>query len=179
MLTFFNEQHSQQLSAADGIERIDAVLAELGRRGLGRIVTPQGVPLMSLERVHSPRYLHFLRTAWTEWLSLSPANAGSTPAASGFAIRGMRADAEPQDFNARLGLYSADAATTLSAGTWIAAKTGADCAVNAAHALRLGERSTFVLTRPAGHFAGADYFTGGCYLNNAALAAQHLLDDGL
>lgn len=179
MLTFFNEQHSQQIGAADGIERADAVLAELGRRGLGRIVTPQGVPLMSLERVHSPRYLHFLRTSWNEWLSLSPANADAAPVASGFAIRGMRADTEPQDFSARLGLYSADSTTMLGAGTWIAAKTGADCAVNAAHALRLGERSTFVLTRPAGHFAGADYFSGGCYLNNAALAAQHLLDDGL
>jgi acetoin utilization deacetylase AcuC-like enzyme len=179
VLTFFNEQHKQQVSAADGVERLDAVLAELGRRGLGRIVTPQGVPLMSLERVHSPRYLHFLRTAWNEWLSLAPAHAGAIPSASGFAIRGMRCDAEPQDFSARLGLYSADAATMLGAGTWTAAKTGADCAVNAAHALRLGERSTFVLTRPAGHFAGADYLAGGCYLNNAALAAQHLLDDGL
>ena len=34
--------------------------------------------------------------------------------------------------------------------TWIAAKTGADCAVNAAHALRKGERGTFALTRPPG-----------------------------
>ncbi len=38
------------------------VLAECERRGLGAIVTPHGVPLMSLERMHSPRYLHFLRT---------------------------------------------------------------------------------------------------------------------
>jgi acetoin utilization deacetylase AcuC-like enzyme len=30
-----------------------------------------------------------------------------------------------------------------------------------------------------GHHAGADYFGGSCFLNNAALAAQHLLDDGL
>ncbi|RYF00580.1 MAG: histone deacetylase family protein, partial [Oxalobacteraceae bacterium] len=63
--------------------------------------------------------------------------------------------------------------------TWIAAKTGADCAINAAHALRLGEHASFALTRPPGHHAGADHFGGGCFLNNAALAAQHLLDDGL
>ncbi|UGQ46268.1 histone deacetylase family protein [Massilia endophytica] len=179
MLTFYNEQHAQQPGAADSPQRIEAVLAELGRRGLGRIVTPQNVPLMSLERVHTPRYLHFLRTAWNEWVSLAPANAGRAPVAAGWPIRGKRADIEPQDFNARLGLYSADASTELSSGMWTAARMGADCAVNAAHALRLGERSTFVLTRPAGHFAGADYLAGGCYLNNAALAAQHLLDDGL
>jgi len=69
--------------------------------------------------------------------------------------------------------------TPLTAGTWVAAKTGADCAVNAAHALRLGEHGSFALTRPPGHHAGADYFGGYCFLNNAALAAQHLLDDGL
>jgi acetoin utilization deacetylase AcuC-like enzyme len=71
-----------------------------------------------------------------------------------------------------------DSGTPLTAGTWIAAKTGADCAVNAAHALRLGERATFALTRPPGHHAGADFFGGYCFINNAALAAQHLLDDG-
>jgi acetoin utilization deacetylase AcuC-like enzyme len=72
-----------------------------------------------------------------------------------------------------------DADTALTAGTWVAAKTGADCAVNAAHALRLGEHGSFALTRPPGHHAGADFFGGYCFLNNAALAAQHLLDDGL
>ncbi len=93
-------------------------------------------------------------------------------------IRGHRSDVEPDNFAARMGLYSMDGGTPLTAGTWIAAKTGADCAVNAAHALRLGERATFALTRPPGHHAGADFFGGYCFLNNAALAAQHLLDDG-
>jgi acetoin utilization deacetylase AcuC-like enzyme len=91
----------------------------------------------------------------------------------------MRRDVEPDSFIGRLGLYAFDGDTPLTAGTWTAAKTGADCAINAAHALRLGERGTFALTRPPGHHAGADYFGGFCFLNNAALAAQHLLDDGL
>jgi acetoin utilization deacetylase AcuC-like enzyme len=91
----------------------------------------------------------------------------------------MRRDVEPDSFTGRLGLYAFDGTTPLTAGTWIAAKTGADCAINAAHALRLGERGTFALTRPPGHHAGADYCGGFCFLNNAALAAQHLLDDGL
>jgi len=93
-------------------------------------------------------------------------------------VRTLRHDIEPENFTARLGLYSMDNGTPLTAGTWTAAKTGADCAVNAAHALRLGERATFALTRPPGHHAGSDFFGGYCYLNNAALAAQHLLDDG-
>jgi acetoin utilization deacetylase AcuC-like enzyme len=162
LLTFINE-HAQS---------IDAVAAEFTRRGLGRIVTPHGVPLTSLERVHTPRYLHFLRSACAS--SIDPASLVPAlwPAAG-------RRDIEPDDFNARLGLYATDTTTPLTGSTWTAAKTGADCAINAAHALRLGQRSTFALTLPAGHHAGAESFGGGCYLNNAALAAQHLLDDGL
>jgi acetoin utilization deacetylase AcuC-like enzyme len=186
MLTFYNELHGQHrarseapmLACVDTPQRVEIVLAELERRNLGRIVTPQGVSLNSLERIHSRRYLHFLRHAWGEWLSLDPANATRDAAASVWAIRGMRDDIEPDDFCARLGLYSMDGATALTSGAWTAAKTGADCAINAAHALRLGERSTLALTRPPGHHAGFDFFGGACFLNNAALAAQHLLDDG-
>ena len=91
----------------------------------------------------------------------------------------MRTDIEPDNIIGRLGLYAMDRTSPLTAGTWNAAKTGAACAINAAHALRLGERGTFALTRPPGQHAGADFFGGACYLNNAALAAQHLLDDGV
>ncbi|TWI62948.1 acetoin utilization deacetylase AcuC-like enzyme [Pseudoduganella lurida] len=190
MLTFFNEQHGQwrprhalvhgqPAPPRDTPDRIDGIVAELGRRGLGRIVTPHGVPLMSLERVHTPRYLHFVRTAWSEWLAQSADNGGRDAFPSLWPVRTARPDIEPDDFNARFGLYSADTLTPLTAGTWSAAKGGADCAINGAHALRIGERSTFALTRPAGHHAGAESCAGGCWLNNAALAAQHLLDDGL
>ena len=189
MLTFYNEQHAQHrgrfeifrgemVPCFETPERADVVLAELGRRNLGRIVTPQGVPLHSLERIHTPRYLHFLRHAWSDWLALDPDNAAKDAFPAVWPIRGLRDDIEPDNFCAKLGLYSMDSGTPLTAGTWIAAKTGADCAVNAAHALRLGERASFALTRPPGHHAGADFYGGYCFLNNAALAAQHLLDDG-
>lgn len=190
MLTFYNEHHAlhaprfeiyrgEIVPCADKPERVAQVLAEFERRGLGRVVTPHGVPLVSLERVHSPRYLHFLRNAWSEWIALDPANAGKEPFPAVWPVRTLRADIEPENFCARLGLYSMDSGTPLSSGTWVAAKTGADCAVNAAHALRMGERGTFALSRPAGHHAGFDFFGGSCFLNNAALAAQHLLDDGM
>ena len=185
MLTFYNEYHAQHRAKSspdvvsfENPERVALVLNELQRRGLGQIVTPHRAPLVSLERIHSPRYLHFLRSAWSEWTALAPGNADLAAQASSWPLRGMRTDVEPDSFVGCLGLYSMDA-TPLGVGTWNAAKTGADCAINAAHALRLGRRSSFALTRPPGHHAGADYLGGGCFLNNAALAAQHLLDDGL
>ncbi|KQV59089.1 MULTISPECIES: histone deacetylase family protein [unclassified Duganella] len=177
MLTFFNEQHAQQFGGTD--QRVKAVQAELERRGLGAIVTPQSVPLTALERTHSPRYLAFLRNAWSEAQALKEFIGKPVIAPRQLAVRTMRTDIEPDDFLARLGLYSMDTVTGIGPGTWSAAKGGADCAVNAAHALRVGERGTFVLTQPQGHHAGADFCGGYCYLNNAALAAQHLLDDGM
>jgi len=190
LLTFFNEHHAhhapraglaggEPIPCSEKPERADIVVAELDRRGLGSIVTPHGVSLASLERVHTPRYLHFLRSAWSAWTGLDPRHAGRDVLPSVWPGYAQRRDIEPDTFIGRLGLHAADGVTPLTAGTWIAAKTGADCAVNAAHALRLGEHATFALTRPPGHHAGADQFGGGCFLNNAALAAQHLLDDGL
>ncbi|MBY0241843.1 MAG: histone deacetylase family protein [Burkholderiaceae bacterium] len=189
MLTFYNELHSQHrgrheffrgelVPCFEKPERVDQVLAELGRRGLGHIVTPHSVPPMTLERVHTPRYLAFLRNAWADWIALDPANANRDAFPAVWPVRTLRADIEPDNFCAKLGLYSMDSGTPLTSGTWTAAKSGADCAVNAAHALRLGERATFALTRPPGHHAGADFYGGYCFLNNAALAAQHMLDDG-
>jgi acetoin utilization deacetylase AcuC-like enzyme len=190
LLTFYNEHHAlhaprfeiyrgEIVPCAEKPERAAAVLAEFERRGLGRIVTPHGVSLVSLERVHSPRYLHFLRNAWSEWIALDAANANKDAFPAVWPVRTLRDDIEPENFCARLGLYSMDSGTPLSSGTWVAAKAGADCAINAAHALRMGERGSFALTRPPGHHAGFDFFGGSCFLNNAALAAQHLLDDGL
>jgi acetoin utilization deacetylase AcuC-like enzyme len=154
LLTFYNEHHAQHrgrfeffrgelVPCFEKPERAELVLKEFERRGLGRIVTPHRVPLVSLERIHSPRYLHFLRNAWSEWIALDPANADQDAFPAVWPVRTLRDDVEPENFCARLGLYSMDSGTPLTAGTWTAAKTGADCAVNAAHALRLGERASF------------------------------------
>lgn len=125
--------------------------------------------------VHSARYLAFLQTAWTEWQA--SANEGDAfPCV--WPIRGMRSDVLPQNFTARLGLFSFDTGTPLMAGTWQAARAGAECALTAAGLLLAGEHSAFVLTRPPGHHAGAEFFGGYCFLNNAAIAAQALRAGG-
>ena len=66
----------------------------------------------------------------------------------------------------------------MPAGTWTAAKAGADAAVSAARCLGAGERAVFCATRPPGHHAGADFMGGYCFLNNAAVAAQALVQQG-
>ena len=84
----------------------------------------------------------------------------------------MRSDVEPLNFTARLGLYSMDNGCPLVAGTWDAAKAGADAAASAAARVASGDRSAFCATRPPGHHAGPDFMGGYCFLNNAAIAVQ-------
>ncbi len=167
-------------------KRLDHVLAEVARRGLGSLVTPAQLhagddPAFEavLAQVHAPRYLRFLERAWGDWVALDPANADLDALPSVWPVRGFRADVEPDNFAARMGLYSFDAGTPLTAGSWAAARGGAQTAVLAARAVASGStRSAFALTRPPGHHAGADFFGGYCFLNNAALAAQTLRNGG-
>ena len=93
-------------------------------------------------------------------------------------MRTLRSDVEPANFTARLGLYSMDNGSPMVAGTWAAAKAGADAVVSAAALVSQGERSVFCATRPPGHHAGADFMGGYCFLNNAAIAAQALRNQG-
>jgi len=163
-------------------ERLDHVLAELQRRAMGPLRTPAddiaGLDA-ALARIHAPRYLDFIEHAWDEWVALDPANAQQDALPSVWPAPGMRFDVLPDNFAARMGLFSFDAGTPLTAGSWTAARAGAACALTAAREVSSGAvRSAFALSRPPGHHAGADFFGGYCFLNNAALAAQALRDGG-
>ncbi|HEY0823470.1 MAG TPA: histone deacetylase family protein, partial [Ramlibacter sp.] len=91
----------------------------------------------------------------------------------------FRSDVLPASFPAHMGLFSFDAGSPITAGTWAAARHGGACAVAGADALLQGEHVAFVLTRPPGHHAGHDFFGGYCFVNNAAVAAQRLRDGGV
>ncbi|MES2787589.1 MAG: histone deacetylase family protein [Pseudomonadota bacterium] len=153
------------------------VLDELRARGHD-IREPFADSRQVLAQVHSPRYLAFLESVWSQWLSLDPANASVQPFPSVWPVRTLRDDVEPANFIARLGLYSMDNGTPVSAGTWAAAKAGADAAASAAQLLSGGESRVFCGTRPPGHHAGPDFMGGYCFLNNAAVAAQSLINTG-
>jgi acetoin utilization deacetylase AcuC-like enzyme len=164
--------------------RLDFVLAELQRRPLGALEEPS-VNAAALDaaiaRVHHPRYTQFLAGAWDEWVAMDPSNAQRDALPSVWPLgnqHAFRTDVLPHNFAARLGLFSFDSGSPLTAGTWAAARGGAACALAAAQAVLGGARSAFALTRPPGHHAGPDFLGGYCFLNNAAIAAQTLRDGG-
>ncbi len=126
-------------------------------------------------RVHTAEYVDFLRDAHALWQA-----AGREGDALPYVwpVAGRRPLTLTR-IDALLGRFSFDAATPIAAGTWEAAYWGAQTALTALAPLLDGsQRVGFALCRPPGHHAGADYFGGYCYLNNAAVAAQATRDAG-
>ena len=115
--------------------RLEFVLQALRQRGIGELRAPSPADMALLGRVHSPRYLDFLQGAWREWIALDPANAELDVLPSVWPVRGFRHDVTPANFAARVGLYSFDSGSPLTAGTWDAALAGAACAIDAARAV--------------------------------------------
>jgi acetoin utilization deacetylase AcuC-like enzyme len=188
MITFFSEQHVQHAPQHEFFrgERVPCFESPARARYVQQQLVARGHVLREpdadsrpvLAQVHTARYLAFLEGAWADWLALEPGNADRQPFPSVWPVRTLRSDVEPANFTARLGLYSMDNGSPLCAGTWAAAKAGADAAVSATRLLHAGEHAVFCATRPPGHHAGADFMGGYCFLNNAAVAAQALRMQG-
>jgi acetoin utilization deacetylase AcuC-like enzyme len=118
--------------------------------------------------VHTAEYLDFLAAAHGLWRAAGrdgDAIPYVWPVAHRRPLRLDRIDA-------LLGRFSFDAATPVATGTWDAAYWAAQAALTALDVVVGGARTAFALCRPPGHHAGADYFGGYCYLNNAAIAAR-------
>jgi acetoin utilization deacetylase AcuC-like enzyme len=128
-----------------------------------------------LLRVHTERYVDFLRNAFGLWELLDDASDEVVPNA--FPI-GTNVS-YPESVVGRAGFHMADMACSINGGTWDAAYGAAQSAVNAVSALVSGQaRHAYALCRPPGHHASSDRASGYCFLNNAAIAAQHLRDNG-
>ena len=155
-----------------------------------------------LLRVHDPAYVAHLRTIHAEWsrgpygdlvgqdrvvpyVFPTPAMTQGMPPTAAAATHG------------RAGQYCYDTMTLVGPGTWEAARAAVDCALTAVDLVTGGRGSSgvprgssgvprgssgvetaYALCRPPGHHATREGYGGSCYLNNAAVAAQALLDAG-
>jgi acetoin utilization deacetylase AcuC-like enzyme len=155
-------------------ERAELILQAVRRAGL-RVSEPREFPVEALHAVHDAAFVAFLRTAHAEWRAAGKAGF-MLPTA--FPARGLRQDRIPAGLDGRMGYYSFDPGTPIVEGTWEAAFAAARCALTAAASVAQGARSAYALCRPPGHHAARATYGGYCFLNNAALAAQHLRDLG-
>ncbi|MDY6798329.1 MAG: histone deacetylase family protein [Pseudomonadota bacterium] len=123
----------------------------------------------AINAVHDLGYLRFLESAHRRWMEME--DWGEEVMSNIFvrspnAMRGILAQA---------GRYLADGSCPIGENTWKAAYWSAQTALAAADALAAGERTAYAVCRPPGHHARRDAAGGFCYLNNAAIAAQHML----
>lgn len=156
-------------------ERVDMILDRVRAVALGPVLAPAEFGPAPIGRVHTAGYLRFLETAWSEWSALGRTH-DALPLV--WPVRDLRGDREPAHIDGRMGYYAMDASVPITAGTWTAARGAVDVALTGASLLRAGERAAFALCRPPGHHAAAGYMGGYCYLNNAAIAARWLRDQG-
>jgi acetoin utilization deacetylase AcuC-like enzyme len=155
-------------------QRAQFVLERVREVGLGSIIAPERFASAALLRVHDAEYLEFLEHAWRDWVAAG--NRGEA-IPDCWPARRMR-QKRPVGITGKLGYYAMAGETSISDGTWQAARAAADVALTAAARLASGARAAFALCRPPGHHAARDLFGGYCFLNNAALAAQALRDGG-
>ncbi len=127
-----------------------------------------------IEAVHDAGYLHFLETAFARWQE-TPL-AGPVVRTFGYAVRQMQR--RPDAIIGQAGYYLSGEGAPILAATWHAAKASAHVAVEGAKRVLGGAHEAYALCRPSGHHTYADLAGGFCYLNNAAIAAQVLVDGG-
>jgi len=85
--------------------------------------------------------------------------------------------AEPRAVGGRAGWWGLDTACPLVAGTYAAARAAVDVALTTVDlVLEDGEQAAYGLCRPPGHHAARAMYGGYCFFNNAAIAAQAIVN---
>ncbi|MTI17197.1 histone deacetylase family protein [Rhodobacteraceae bacterium RKSG542] len=187
MKTIFSQDqllHAPRFEVSDGrLEpakeiptRAQMVLDRIHAVELGEVFEPNTFSLEPIKKVHDEGYLRFLEGFWEEWLAAGRKEEEAFPFV--WPVRELRNDVVPEQIDGKLGYYSFDAGSPLGPNTWKAARKSADTALTGASLISGGERTAFALCRPPGHHAHNKFFGGYCFLNNAAIAAQSLLDSG-
>ncbi len=151
-----------------------AILRRAVEAGSHSVIAPTDFGLAPIEAVHAGDYLDFLRTAWDRWSAL-PDHA---PEILPNVHPGRNMDIHPSHIVGLAGHYQADTACPIGPGTWKGALASAQVALTAADAMWRDGAPTYALCRPPGHHAYGDQAGGFCFLNNSAIAAQYLRDQG-
>jgi acetoin utilization deacetylase AcuC-like enzyme len=185
MLTIYSTDHRLHhgVELKDGVvsasfehpSRAETVLAQIRTTELGDVVSPDEYDNGCYVGAHSQRYVDFLESTWREWTA-----TGRTCQALPLVwpVRGLPSVDVPQFIDGKLGFFSMDAGSPINAGTWDAVRSSANSALTGLDVISRRASSAFALCRPPGHHAGREYMGGYCYLNNAAIAAQHAVNRG-
>jgi acetoin utilization deacetylase AcuC-like enzyme len=169
------------LAAFDQVRRIERIVTALEAEQGYEMIPAQRHGREALLDVHSEELVGYLETAWERFAPARPAGAPLIFADT-FPHERLRRGMAPRSRRPGVGdpaEYCFDTITGIGPGTFSAACAAVDVALDAVALLAGGAPAALGLTRPPGHHVSRDLFGGGCYLNNAAVAAQRLRDDGV
>lgn len=189
MHTFYYPDHTRhdpsQLHQPDTPEK-NAYYSEVAQRAvlihdaikaskLGPVISPGDFGIEPIGEIHEYGMLNLLQNAYrlvADEMS-SPALIPDT-----FSVRDKPSHV-PRSVWGLLGYYCFDTSCPIFARTWDVAYWAAQTAISAAALILAGtERVAYALCRPPGHHAASNLFGGFCYLNNAAIAANWLVQQG-
>jgi len=160
-------------------ERMDYILEAIADKSLGPIIGPDENPKLganAIAAIHDAGYLAFLDTAWEEW-EAEGMKGEMIPTV--WPSRSMPSPHIPNFIEGKLGYYALSCETSIAKNTIEAVYASAQVALTGAEMIASGQNQlAFSLCRPPGHHASRDQFGGYCFINNAAIAAQHMRDQG-
>lgn len=155
-------------------ERVQYVLDRVIEVGLGEVIPPEDFSIDPIYRIHDPDFIEFLQGCWAEWQA-EGFKGEAIPTV--VPTRGMQ-QRIPNHIEGKLGYYAMAIETSISEGTWPAARASANVALTAQSRVQQNQDAAFALCRPPGHHAAGDLFGGYCFINNAAVSAQAFIDQG-
>jgi len=171
------------IPANEVAERAEKIRAALEADGGFPIVGPSEHGDTPITAVHDPGLVRFLEVAWSELrrqgLDRPFLTADTYPNRQMF--EGMSAEAvaslvrEPEQAAGRAGYWGLDSAAPLVAGTYAAARAAVDVALTTVDLVLGGAASAYGLCRPPGHHAARSMYGGYCFFNNAAIAADAIV----
>jgi len=150
-------------------ERVERLLVGATAAGC-TIERPHNYGLGPIAAVHTPEYLDFLQHIYPRWRRIDGASQEVIPNIHPIARNGSY----PASAVGQAGYHMADTSCPISAETWESSCWSAWSAVAAVEAVQSGAAAAYALCRPPGHHAFADVAGGFCFINNSAVAAQHL-----
>jgi acetoin utilization deacetylase AcuC-like enzyme len=165
-------------------ERAERIRVALEADGGFIVSTPTEHGDGPISAVHDAGLLRFLEVAWSEvraqGIPRAFLAADTYPNRSMF--EGMSPEAvarlvrEPSHVGGRAGFWGLDSAAPLVAGTYTAARGAVDVALTAVDLVLGGADAAYGLCRPPGHHAARAMYGGYCFFNNAAIAAQAVVE---
>jgi acetoin utilization deacetylase AcuC-like enzyme len=163
--------------------RAEAIRDALAADGGFEIVPPTEHGTEPIVAVHDAGLVRFVEEAWPaverQRIDRDFLVADTYPTRQmflGMSDEFVAARPEPDAIGGRTGWWGLDSSNPIRPGTYEAARWAVDVALTTVDLVLGGETVAYGLCRPPGHHAAAAMAGGYCFFNNAAIAAQALVE---